>query len=76
MQHLIERLLIAVAVMTFCQLIQNQFQLLIFTINRLRLIAFGERGFHLLYGLAEDKDIFLTHFLRNFDVRTIQRADG
>ena len=76
MQHLVKRVLVAVAVFAALQLLQHRVQHFVFLTPFHRVVAFGLDGFHLFHGVAEDKDILFAHLLGDFDVRPVQRADG
>ena len=39
-------------------------------------LTFAADGFHLFYGVAENKDIVFTHMLENLHIGTVKRADG
>lgn len=75
-QHLVEGMLIAVAVFTAFQLFQYCVQHLIFLPPFHRVVAFGQNCLHLFHGMTKNKDIFFTDFLGDFNVRTIQRTDS
>ncbi|MNI51646.1 hypothetical protein D3C73_1063810 [compost metagenome] len=74
MQHLIKGVFITVAVFAAFQLFQYRIQHFVFLAPFHRVIAFRLQRLHLFHGVAKDKDVFITHFLGDFDVSPVQRA--